>query len=353
MGGRYGGAVDTERVEGVQVGRVTAWFERHVDGATPPLEFELIAGGHSNLTYKVTDAAGNRFVLRRPPLGHVLATAHDMGREHRVISALGPTPVPVAPALAFCGDADVNGAPFYVMGYVDGHVVRDAEAAKTVFTEAERRAAGHSLVDVLAEIHAVDPDEVGLGDLGRKEGYIDRQLRRWYAQWEQSRTRDLPAVDEVHAALASSVPEQGPATIVHGDYRLDNCMLDDRGHVVAVLDWEICTLGDPLADVGLLLVYWTEPSDAHPALLTAPTVVDGFPSRADLLARYAERSGRDVSAVDYYVAFGYWKLACIVEGVYARYLGGAMGRTGTGFEGFSEQVERLAAAASTAMARVG
>ena len=344
--------VDTERVEGVQVGRVTDWFERHVDGATPPLGFELIAGGHSNLTYKVTDAAGNRFVLRRPPLGHVLATAHDMGREHRIISALGPTPVPVAPALAFCDDADVNGAPFYVMGYVDGHVIRDADGARATFTEAQRRAAGHSLVDVLADIHAVDPDDVGLGDLGRKEGYIERQLRRWHGQWEQSKTRDLPVVDEVHAALASSMPDQGPASIVHGDYRLDNCMLDDEARVVAVLDWEICTLGDPLADVGLLLVYWTEPTDEHPALLTAPTVVEGFPGRAELLARYAERSGRDVGAVDYYVAFGYWKLACIIEGVYARYLGGAMGRTGTGFEGFAEQVERLAQAASTAMARV-
>jgi aminoglycoside phosphotransferase (APT) family kinase protein len=344
--------VETERVEGVQVGRVTDWFDRHVDGATPPLEFELIAGGHSNLTYKVTDAAGNRYVLRRPPLGHVLATAHDMGREHRVISALGPTPVPVAPAIGFCGDSDVNGAPFYVMGYVDGHVVRDADTAKATFTAEQRRTAGHSLVDVLAEIHAVDPDEVGLGDLGRKDGYIDRQLRRWYGQWQQSKTRDLPAVDEVHAVLASSIPDQGPATIVHGDYRLDNCLLDDEATVAAVLDWEICTLGDPLADVGLLLVYWTEPSDAHPALLTAPTVVEGFPSRAELLDRYAERSGREVGAVDYYVAFGYWKLACIVEGVYARYLGGAMGRTGTGFEGFAEQVERLASAASDAVARV-
>jgi aminoglycoside phosphotransferase (APT) family kinase protein len=235
---------------------------------------------------------------------------------------------------------------------VDGHVLRDADTAATLLTAGQRRVAAESLVDVLAAIHAVDPDEVGLGDLGRKDGYIERQLRRWHGQWEQSKTRELPAVEEVHAALASSVPTQGPATIVHGDYRLDNCLLGDDGRVAAVLDWEICTLGDPLADVGLLLVYWTEAGDDHPALLTAPTVVDGFPTRAELLDRYADRSGRDLSGVDYYVAFGYWKLACIIEGVYARYLGGAMGRSGTGFEGFAEQVERLASAASAAMARV-
>jgi aminoglycoside phosphotransferase (APT) family kinase protein len=200
----------------------------------------------------------------------------------------------------------------------------------------------------MAAIHAVDPDAVGLGDLGRKEGYIARQLKRWYGQWEKSKTRELPAVDTVYERLKGAIPEQGPAAIVHGDYRLDNCMLGPDGRIRAVLDWEICTLGDPLADVGLLMVYWTDPEDQSAALLTAPTLADGFPRRADLLARYAEVSGRDLSTVDFYTAFGYWKLACIVEGVYARYVGGAMGKGSSGFEGFAIQVQRLAEQAEAA-----
>jgi len=340
-------------VEGIRNEQVTRWFREHVPGVEPPLSFELIAGGHSNLTYKVDDAAGGTWVLRRPPLGQVLATAHDMGREHRIISALGPTPVPVPPAVGYCDDDTVNGAPFYVMGFVEGHIVRDAGTATSALGPDDRRAAGESLIDVLAAIHAVEPDEVGLGDLGRRAGYIERQLKRWHTQWEKSKTRELPVVDEVHAYLSARVPDQGPATIVHGDYRLDNCMVGDDGRVRAVLDWELCTLGDPLADVGLLQVYWTDPSDDNPALLTAATAVEGFPTRRELIDRYAERSGRDVSDLDFYVAFGYWKLACIVEGVYARYAGGSMGRSGSGFEAFGQQVERLAhqAAAAVGQAR--
>jgi aminoglycoside phosphotransferase (APT) family kinase protein len=209
--------------------------------------------------------------------------------------------------------------------------------------------AAESLVDVLAEIHAVDPDAVGLGDLGRKEGYIERQLKRWYSQWEKSKTREIPAVDEVHERLLETVPEQGPATIVHGDYRLDNTMLGDDGQVLAVLDWEICTLGDPLADVGLLCVYWADPGEELSALLSAPTTLEGFPRRAEIAARYAGRSGRDLTRLDYYVAFGYWKLACILEGVYARYVAGIMGREGHGFEAFADHVVLLAETARKAV----
>ena len=334
---------DTEAPKGVDVTRVTEWFQAHAAPVVPPLTFDLIAGGRSNLTYRVTDAAGRAWVLRRPPLGQVLATAHDMGREHRIISALAPTDVPVAPVVGLCTDDDVNGAPFYVMEFVDGLVARDAEVARTLGVEA-RAHAGRQAAEVLARIHAVDPDAVGLGDLGRKGGYVERQLKRWYGQWQESRTRVLPVVDEVHAALAARVPEQGPAAIVHGDYRLDNCLLGPDGTIAAVLDWELCTLGDPLADVGLLLVYWTERGDAHPALLDAATTLDGFPSRREVAEMYAAASGRDVRDVDYYVAFGYWKLACILEGVYARYRGGVMGET-SGFEGFAAQVEILAKAA--------
>jgi aminoglycoside phosphotransferase (APT) family kinase protein len=340
-----------ETPQGIDGPRVTAWFESHAP-VRPPLEFDLIAGGRSNLTYRVTDAEGGAWVLRRPPMGHVLPTAHDMTREHKIMSALAPTDVPVPPIVGLCTDEQVNGAPFYVMDYVDGVVARDRVAAEGMSTE-QRRQAGRDVTDVLARIHAVDPDAVGLGDLGRKEGYIERQLKRWHSQWQQSQTRPLPAVDEVHDALVARVPPQGPAAIVHGDYRLDNCLLGDDGRIAAVLDWELCTLGDPLADVGLLLVYWAEPGDPHPALLDAPTVLDGFPSRSELIDAYAAASGRDLSGIDYYVAFGYWKLACILEGVCARYKEGVMGGDdGEVWKLFAAQVELLAQAAEAAVARL-
>lgn len=341
--------------EGIDHERVSAWFAENIPGAALPLTFELVAGGRSNLTFRVDDAAGNSFVLRRPPMGHVLPTAHDMGREYRIISALGPTPVPVAPALGFCDDESVNDRPFYVMGYVDGTVVRDAPSAEKELDEAGRRTAGRSLVDVLADIHAVDVDAVGLGDLGRREGYIERQLKRWYGQFTQSNAetgRPVPLVDEVHEFLLANIPPQGPATIVHGDYRLDNLMLGPDGRVKAVLDWELCTLGDPLADMGLLMVYWAEAGDDFSALGQMPTAVPGFPTRAELRAAYSERSGRDVSHLDFYVAFGYWKLACILEGVFARYSGGAMGGDRSGFEVFAESVVKLADAAKDATTRL-
>ena len=342
-------------IEGIDSEAVSAWFVENIPGTALPLTFELIAGGRSNLTFKVSDAEGNAYVLRRPPTSHVLPTAHDMGREHRIISALQDTPVPVAPVLGYCEDDAVNGKPFYVMGYVDGHVLRDRPEAEKLLDESARRTASQSLVDVLADIHAVDVDAVGLGDLGRREGYIERQLKRWYGQFQQSSAqtgRAVPAVDEVHDYLIAHLPEQAAAGIVHGDYRLDNTILGDDGRVRAVLDWEICTLGDPLADVGLLMVYWGEEGDAFTALGTAPTTAPGFATRTELVERYAERSGRDVSQLGYYAAFGYWKLACILEGVYARYTGGAMGGDRSGFEVFAEQVPRLAEAAKEATARL-
>ena len=338
--------------QGIDADAVTAWLSERVD-VTPPLRFERIAGGQSTLTYRVFDGDGAlRWVFRRPPLGQVLASAHDMGRESRIIEALAPTDVPVAPLVGASLDDSVNGAPFYVMGFVEGHVVRgEGEAAK--LTPEARRHAGEQIVDVMARIHAVDVDAVGLGDLGRKEAYVPRQLKRWYGQWEKSKSREIPAVDRVHDALLASVPEQGPAAIVHGDYRLDNCLLSDDGDVTAVLDWEICTLGDPLADLGLLVVYWGEEGSAFSALPGSATRAEGFPPASEMIERYAAASGRDVSQVDYYVAFGYWKLACILEGVYARYRGGAMGASDDGaWELFAKQVEMLADAAEATVQRM-
>ena len=251
----------------------------------------------------------------------------------------------------------MNGAPFYVMGFVDGTVVRDAETARTVLDEDGRRRAGESIADVMAEIHAVDVDAVGLGDLGKREGYIARQLKRWYSQFQQSNElteRPVPLVHEVHDTLAARIPPQDGAAIVHGDYRLDNCMLGDDGRIAAVLDWEICTLGDPLADVGLLMVYWNEPDDPPRDAAHRADDGAGLPDACGAArALRRQRPGRDLSAIDFYVAFGYWKLACIVEGVYARYAHGAMGKPADGFEAFSTQVVRLAEQAKAAVERLG
>lgn len=304
---------------------VEGWLVANIAGATAPFHYTQIAGGHSNLTFKVDDADGHSYVLRRPPLGHRLASAHDMGREHRIIASLANSAVPVAPALGFCDDEAINELPFYVMSYVEGHVVRDLQTATSVLTVEGRLRASESLVDTMVAIHNVNLKEVGLDDLSRHEGYIARQLKRWNQNIVDQRTRDLPLVDQVYQELMTRIPEQGPATIVHGDYRLDNCMVDSDGNIIAVLDWEICTLGDPMADLGLLMVYWNGPTDEASAWSNTVCTAEGFLNRADLAARYATVSGRDISQLDFYVAFAYWKLACIIEGVYARYLGGALG----------------------------
>jgi len=340
-------------IPGIDIPQVSSWLEANVPGAHGPFTFTVIAGGHSNLTFKVIGADGAEFVLRRPPLGHVLASAHDMGREHRIIAALQSTPVPVAPALGLCTDESVNGAPFYVMSFVPGLVIRDRESAERELSPSARRRASESIVDTMAAIHAVNPANIGLDDLGRHEGYIARQLKRWYGQWNQQKTRDLPSVDRVHDELLARIPEQGPASLVHGDYRLDNCMVDSSGEVIAVLDWEICTLGDPLADLGLLMVYWTGPGDDLSAWTGQACTAPGFLDRADLASRYANVSGRDISQLDFYVAFAYWKLVCILEGVYARYLGGALGqRDPAELEPFNVQVLGAAARAEEMLSRL-
>ena len=332
---------------------VESWLVANIDGATAPFTYVQIAGGHSNLTFAVTDANGNRFVLRRPPLGHRLASAHDMGREHRIIAALAASDVPVAPALGFCDDPAVNDLPFYVMRFVDGLVVRDKEFAEKSLSPAARRRASESLVDTMARIHAVDIDKVGLSDLGKHDGYIARQLKRWHQNIVDQRTRDLPIVESVYEELMRRIPAQDGVSIVHGDYRLDNCMVNPQGDVIAVLDWEICTLGDPMADVGLLMVYWNGPHDEASAWSNTVCTADGFLDRADLAARYAERSGRDISKLDFYTAFAFWKLACIIEGVYARYLGGALGeKDPSELEPFRLQVDGAAQKAAAYLERL-
>jgi aminoglycoside phosphotransferase (APT) family kinase protein len=353
MGDEATGTADgsAEAPEGIDRAGIEAWFGEYIPSAELPLTFDRISGGHSNLTYGVRDAAGKRWALRRPPLGKRLGSAHDMGREHRVVSALANTPVPVAPVAGFCEDESVNEAPFYVMEFVEGPILRGLAEADAFPDQADRHAIGERVVDTLVDIHAVDPDAVGLGELGRKEDYVARQLHRWQGQWEKSKTRELPAIDAVHERLAARIPEQGPATIVHGDYRLDNMILTPEGEVAAVVDWELCTLGDPLADVGLLMVYWPEAGEDDISLGQPATMAPGFPKRDELKARYAERAGRDLSQLDFFVALGYWKLAIILEGVYARYAAGQYGKVDPGIEAFARLVERLAEAAEQAERR--
>ncbi|MGZ8765500.1 MAG: phosphotransferase family protein [Acidimicrobiia bacterium] len=316
--------------EGIDLDKLRPYFAQHVPGAADrPLRAELIAGGRSNLTYGVTDGE-HRWVLRRPPLGHVLPTAHDMGREYRVLAALAPTDVPVPRVFAFCEDTDVNGAPFYVMDRVDGVILRDS-AGLAQLTPETARACSEELVDVLASIHTVDYEAVGLGEFGRPAGFLERQVRRWGEQWERSKTREQPAVEELGRRLRAALPESGPPSIVHGDYRLDNTMLapDDLGKVVAVLDWEMSTLGDPLADLGLFLLYWGSPTAQNVATGEPIGTRPGFLSRDEVVARYADRSGRNVDQLDWYLVFASYKLAIIVEGINARI---RMGKTlGEGF----------------------
>jgi aminoglycoside phosphotransferase (APT) family kinase protein len=337
--------VEQPELKGIDPGPVSDWLAANIAGAEAPFRYEFITGGHSNLTFKVTGSDGTRFVLRRPPLGAVLATAHDMAREHKIISGIGRTTVPVPAALGLCEDEAVNGAPFYVMGYVDGVVLHDGEiTAAAVPDHGIRRKLSQSVVDVLADLHLADPDAIGLGDLGRKEAYLDRQLKRWRGQWEKSKTRELPAMEEAYELLLQAKPEQRYTGVVHGDYRLGNMLTDAAtGTIAAVLDWELCTLGDVLADVGYILNNWTQPGEPSLRGATAhPTMIGGFTTREELIDAYSERTGFEVSDVNYYRAFQNWRLAAIVEGVMARYLKGVMADDSVDTDEYKVQIENLA-----------
>ena len=335
-------------MQGIDEAKVGEWLDRNIAGAQGPFGYELIAGGRSNLTFRVTDSNGMQMVLRRPPLGHVLATAHDMAREHRIISAVGRTNVPVPECLGLCTDDSVNGAPFYVMAWVDGVVLDSQERAARLPVELRRPASEH-LIDVLADLHAADIDEIGLGDLAKRDGYVQRQVKRWTTQWENSKTRELPEVDEVARILAADIPEQQGVSIAHGDYRFGNCLTDvGAGRIAAVLDWELCTLGDPLADLGYIGVYWTDPGKGT-GRANDPSGLEGFPTYAELVDRYARRTGRDVSRIPYYVAFSSFRLAVISEGVYARYVNGAMGKQDFDPSSMKESTDNLVFSALAAL----
>ncbi|SHH07201.1 Predicted kinase, aminoglycoside phosphotransferase (APT) family [Jatrophihabitans endophyticus] len=307
-----------------------------------PLTPTLIVGGRSNLTYRLDDAAGRRLVLRRPPLRDVLETAHDVGREYRIMAAVAAQGIPVPVMRALCPDPSVVGAPFYVMDFVDGTILAsDADGAAWPATA--RGAASRCLVDVLARIHAVDVDAAGLGGLGRRENYIARQLARWQRQYSESSTRDIPTMSELYRTLVAAVPAQRFTALVHGDYRFGNVMIDEAGDVRAVLDWELAALGDPLADLGWLLATWREPGE--PEGFESPTGQPGFLSRAEVVQRYEAVSGREVGDVSFYMCFALWRLACISEGVFARYRSGAMDGAASQGRVFGELVYDLSEAA--------
>jgi aminoglycoside phosphotransferase (APT) family kinase protein len=323
-------------------------------------DVQLIAGGRSNLTYSLRWAEGQqapvRLVLRRPPLGHVLPTAHDMSREYRVLSALAGTDVPVPGPLALCQDTDVIGAPFYIMKYVDGLVLRSRDDASGVSPQ-QAGEISRRFVEMMATIHGLDYEAAGLAGFGRPEGYLSRQLARWQKQWELSSTRPMPGYDELVARLTAGLPAAGgPGSLVHGDFRLDNMLITVRPRIriQAVLDWEMSTLGDPLADLGLTLVYWANPGEDDPlADITGRSVTGspGFLTRDQLVARYAELTGRDVSRIGYYMAFGCFKLAAVLEGIHARFL--QRKTVGEGFEREGEAVPSLIERAHTMLDAAG
>ncbi|EOM74901.1 phosphotransferase family protein [Rhodococcus rhodnii] len=314
---------------GIDEDAVTGWIASLGVGAVAPLTFERIGNGQSNLTYAVRDSGGARWVLRRPPLGKLLSSAHDVVREHRILSALQGSSVPVPKVLGLTEDPAITDAPLVLMSYVDGVVVDSVNTAESLTVD-QRRAVGLALPRTLVRIHDVDLDDAGLTDLASHKPYAPRQLDRWSAQWEKSRTRDVPEVDELATVLARNVPEQSEVTLVHGDFHLNNVIVDPaEGKVLSVLDWELCTLGDPLADVGALLAYWPEAGDSVAGPFMASTL-EGFPTRGELVAAYAAKSGRDVSAVGYWHVLALWKLTIIAEGVLRRIVDDPRNRAGSG-----------------------
>ena len=329
--------------EGYDVTAVEAWIAANVEGLTPPLQWTRLQGGHSNLTYGIEDRNGAAAVIRRPPQGELLPKAHDMSREWALISALGGTAVPVPKAMGFCEDPSVTGAWFYIMGLIDGHPLYNSDDTHLWVPENKRHTMAMSFIDVLAALHDVDPDQVGLGELGKKENYVGRQLKTWYRSWTSSITAadyDDPRAHELQHFFLNNMPDQGPARVVHGDCGLHNVLIGPNHNVAAVVDWEISTLGDPLADLAYALNPWPDPTDSEPILPEAATAPNGFPSRTELAQRYAQKTGRDLSKLDYYIGFNRWKTAAIIHGVYARYCEGKKSTDGVDMDEMRERIAR-------------
>lgn len=327
-------------VSGLDLDALSTYLSTHLAGGIDgEITASLISGGRSNPTYRVADGS-NTWVLRRPPFGHVLPSAHDMVREFTVIDALASTSVPVPEAFLLCEDEDVLGATFYLMELIDGNSIGTPESAAALLP-ADRERAGLAFADVLADLHSVDPDSVGLNTFGRTNGYLERQLDRWSRQWDASRTTDRPEVAALLDKLRRAVPTTSLPGIVHGDVKLDNVLYSrsDPGKIVALLDWEMATLGDTLADVGIMLSFWDQPGAVDNPITRGLARLDGFPSRAALLERYADRRNIDLPDIDWYTVFADFKIAVILEGINARH---AKGDTvGEGFDDVADMVGPL------------
>ena len=324
---------------GLDLDVLGAWFTAEIPGAGDDLRATLIAGGRSNLTYAVTDGT-QEWIVRRPPLGHVLATAHDMAREYRVMSALQDTGVPVPRTFAMCTDPAVLGADFYVMEHCAGTPYRYVAELEAIGPE-RTRTISECLVDTLVALHAVEPTSVGLGDFGRPEGFLGRQVARWKKQLDASYSRDLPAAEELHRRLAKSAPAESAAGIVHGDYRLDNVLVDGADQVAAVLDWEMATLGDPLTDLALMLVYFRVDAEADGGsdAVSNVSAAPGFLNESSIIERYSCGSDRDLSGFGFYLGLAAFKLAAILEGIHYRHLHGQT--VGAGFDRIGETIHPL------------
>ncbi len=341
--------------EGYDVPAVEAWIADNVTGIEPPFDWVRLQGGHSNLTYKLVDGQGREAVVRRPPQGELLPKAHDMSREWALISSLGPTPVPVPDAMGFCESPDVTGAWFYVMGIVHGRPLYTAPQTAEWVPAERRMTLAHSFYDTLAELHSLDPDDIGLGDLGKKDSYVGRQLKTWYRSWTASAEPAQLDDDRAHSLQAfflENLPDQGMARVVHGDYGLHNVLVGEDSTIAAVVDWEISTLGDPLADLAYALNGWFESESDWSSNPDAASAVSGFPPKSELAARYADRTGRNLDLLDYYVGFNCWKTACIIHGVYARYMAGQKSTEGVGLEGLKARITGSLADAEKAINRL-
>ena len=327
-------------IAGFDVDVIDAWIPTVTD-ARGPFHWYRLPGGHSNLTYLVTDSTGRELVIRRPPEGDLLPKAHDMSREYRLISALWPSAVPVAEPIAYCDDRSIAPVHFYVMGKAEGLPLYTGAEVSTWLDEPGRRNAGECFIDTLAALHSIDPDDVGLGNFAKRDGYVERQIRTWYGSWTASSPTaqyDDPRMHELHRLLTASLPEQAPGRIVHGDFGPHNSLFDPAGNINAVLDWELATLGDPFADFAYSINAWVEPGDIGVYGVDPPTQLPGFPSRDELTQRYAAATGADMSLLSYYRTFNYFKTAGILIGVYARYVAGQKSSEGVDVENLLKRV---------------
>jgi aminoglycoside phosphotransferase (APT) family kinase protein len=346
---------ETRVAEGYDIPAVETWISKNTDYFKPPFIWTRLEGGHSNLTYRLEDPSGKKAVIRRPPMGELLPKAHDMNREWSLIAAFAPHGFPVPEPIGFCDDLSVTGAMFYIMGFAGGRPLFKVEDTLEWVPEHQRTTLAYSFIDTLADMHVLDPDAIGLTSLGKKEDYIGRQIKAWYRSWVASvdyAELDDPRAHEFKDYFLENQPEQVTASVVHGDYYLHNCLFSSDSNVSAVLDWELATLGDPLADLGYTLRAWPEEENDPYLEPTAPTAVPGLPFRAELAQRYANRTGFPVDLLDYYVGFNHWKTAAILHGVYARYRAGQKSTEGVDMEGLREGILKALDGAERAIARI-